>query len=452
MKTTALAILGLAVLASTARSQTLSSRDFAYSQTATVQHEAAAYRVSLPLAVYQNTFSETLADVRVFNADGVAVPYSLSRAPMQPAVHNLPVPVPMFPLHDGERIQIDGVHLTINSADAAVNLQTQGVSAANPMARRYLLDAREVGTSISSLQLGLPDGAVDYTGRVAVEVSDDLASWRQLVTAVPIANLHANGQTLVETQVEVPPTKANYWRVSWLGSAPGFELANVTMEPAAGLTEPSRDTLEVKGVADPKDLRQYSFDLGAHPPVSRLNVLLPDANSVLDVEISSRSAVTAGWRIICRSGFYRLKTGDAEQQNSAMVISADTDRYWRARIVGAGSVPQSAPRLHVEWIPNELTFLAQGRAPFQLAYGNATASGAETDLNHLPKTLEIAPASLGPSQVSGGPDRLVAKAPSYPPMRAFLWGVLLLAVVVLSWMAYRVSTESTDNRDDHFRP
>jgi len=89
----------------------------------------------------------------------------------------------------------------------------------------------------------------------------------------------------------------------------------------------------VNGVADPKNPREYTFDLGAHPPVSRANVLLPEMNSVIDVELSSRSTPGAPSRVITRSGFYRLKTPDAEQQNAPVEVSLDTDRYWRARIV-----------------------------------------------------------------------------------------------------------------------
>jgi hypothetical protein len=203
--------------------------------------------------------------------------------------------------------------------------------------------------------------------------------------------------------------------------------------------------LEVNGVADPKNPREYTFDLGAHLPVSRANVLLPDPNSVIDVELSSRSTPSAASRVITRSGFYRLKTPEAEQQNAPVEISPDTDRYWRARIVGSGNSPQSPLRLHVEWVPNEVTFLAQGHAPFLFAYGNASADRAEADLSHLPNELEIAPATLGPAQATGGASRLIAKPAPFPWMRVALWSVLLLAVTVLSWMAYRISKDPNDN-------
>ncbi len=438
-------LFALLTCPSLVQAQAILPRDFAYGQLAIPARDAAAYRFPLPLTVYQNTFRQDLGDLRVFNADGVVVPFSLSRPAARSLIHKTPIAVPMFPLHEGARILIDGVHLTINSAGSALNLQTQNGTPVNATVRQYLLDARGLDATLSALQLGWPDGAPEYTGRLNVEVSDDLAAWHSLGAAAPIANLRANAQTLIENRVEFAPTKAKFWRLSWLGMAPSFELTNVLAEPAASLTEPELTSLEVSGVADPKNPREFTFDVGAHPPVSRVNVLLPDPNSVIDVELSSRLAATAPWRVIMHSGFYRLKTPDAEQQNASLGVSPDTDRYWRARILSAGNSPQSPLRLHVEWIPNEVTFLAQGHAPFLLAYGSATANRAEADLSHLPDTLEIAPATLGPAQVSGGTARLIAQPAPFPRMRIALWSVLLLAVAVLGWMAYRVAGDSKDN-------
>jgi hypothetical protein len=102
--------------------------------------------------------------------------------------------------------------------------------------------------------------------------------------------------------------------------------------------------------------------------------------------------------------------------------------------------------LHVEWIPNELTFLAQGNPPYLLAYGNATAGRAEADLSHLPKSLEIASATLAAAQVTGGATRLIAKPAPFPRMRVALWSVLLFSVAVLAWMAYRIARDQKGNQ------
>lgn len=444
MRRAILSLLGLLGCSNLAQAQT-SPKDFAYEQLAIASETAPAYRFVLPLNVYQNTFNDDLADLRVFNADGVAVPFSLSRPAVQSPIHQAPVALPLFPLRQGARILIDGVHLTINSPGSAVNLQTQNGAPTEGGVPQYLLDARAFDSALSALQLAWPDMAAEFTGRLNVEVSDDLAAWRTLMSAAPIANLRANGQTLVANRLEFVPTKAKFWRLSWLGVTPSVELTSILAEQAASLTAPARASLEVIGIRDPKNAPEYIFDLSAHPPVSRLNVSLPDPNSVVEVELSSRSTRDAAWRVVARSSIFRIKTPSGEQQSSPIEVRQDTDRYWRARIVSVAYSPQAPLRLHVEWIPNEVTFLAQGQAPFLLVYGSASARHAESDLSHLPATLAVAPATLGTAQVSGGPARLVALPTPFPRTRVALWSVLLLAVVLLSWMAYGISKDKSDN-------
>ena len=438
MRRLILALTAMSALSSTPQVQALSPRDFAYSQIVTPDHEASAYRFSVPLSAYQNTFSADLADLRVFNADGVAVPYALSQPAVQAATGEAPSNVPLFPLHEGSQILIDGLHLTIQSAGSAVNLQTQGGTPTNAAVRQYLLDARMLGSAFSAMQLYWPDGAPEFNSRISVEVSDDLSTWRSALAAAPIANLRANGQTLVENRVVFAPTRAKFWRLSWIGVVPAFELTKVVAEPAVGLAEPKYESMDVSSAVDLSTSREYVFDLGGHPPISRVNVLLTEPNSALNLEISSRPTASAPWRPLTHALFYRLKAQNVEQENPVLSVGPDADRYWRARAIGPDEPSTSAPRLHVEWMPSEITFLAQGRPPFLLGYGNATAKGAESDLSHLPSTSELATATLGPMQVSGGLSRLMAPAAPFPRTRFLLWGVLIAAVVILSLMAYRV--------------
>jgi Protein of unknown function (DUF3999) len=433
-------IFGL--LGSTAAgAQASAPEDFAFGLPVTTTQAAAAYRFPLPLAVYQNSFREDLGDLRLFNERGVAVPFSLFRRAAQTQIHKPEVTLPMFPLREGTRVVIDGIRVTIDSPQSAIKLQTQNGSAVSMSVNQYVLDARALNGAVSALRLSWPDTASDYSGRVRVEASDDLGSWHSVVVASPIANLHANGQTLIENRIAMTAATAKYFRLGWLGSPPAFELTTVLAEPTDTIAEPERAVLEVPGSPEPTNGTDYLFDLGARPPVSRVNVLLPVANTIIDAELSSRRTSKDPWRFVTRAGLYRLKTPDAEQHNAPFEIGTDSDRYWRARISRGPILPPLPLRLHVEWIPNELTFLAQGEGPFLLAYGNASAVNAEADFSNIPSTLQIASATLGPPRVLGGSSRLVAKPAAFPMMRAVLWSVLILAVVLLAWMAYRVSKD-----------
>jgi hypothetical protein len=443
MKHTPCWMLGILLGAGVAQALASSPSDFAFGLPIVTTQEAAAYRFTLPLAVYQSTFREDLGDMRLFNAQGVAVPFSLLRPSAQSPIHKAGKALPLFPLPAGARTtNVDGVRVSIDSPGSAIHLQTQNGGAVDAAVGQYILDGRGLDVVLSGLRLDWPETASDYSGRVRIEASDDLGSWRTVVTAAPIANLRTNDQALIENHVALAPTMAKYWRISWIGAPPAFQLTSVLAEPAESLVEPTQTVLEVLGTPDAAHGNDYFFDLGAHPPVSRVNVLLPEANTIIGVELSSRRAPKDLWRPIIRTGFYRLKSPDGEQQNVPLEIGIDGDRYWHARITGNGALPHTPLRLHVEWIPNEVTFLAQGQGPFLLAYGSAAAARAETDLSQIPAALQIAHAAVGSPRMLGGAIRLVAKPAAFPRIRAVLWSVLLLAVVLLGWMAYRLTKEA----------
>ncbi len=425
---------------SAAKAASESPQDFAYGQPVITMEAAAAYRVTLPLAIYQSILSANLSDLRVFNDAGAVVPYSLSRPAEQARPKTPAVSLPLFPLH-GSPVLINGVQVTINSTGSAVSLQTQnGSGQLSNGTRQYLLDAHDSDTAYSALQLTWPDTATDFTGRLSIEVSDDLAAWRAVIAAAPIANLHANGQSLIENRISLPPTKAKFWRLTWLGAAPSFELSTVLAEPASNPIEQRYDSLDLTGLRE-KDSQDYMFDSSAHLPVTRLNILLSDVNTLANVELSSRSDIDKPWHPVTRALVYRLKTTESEQHNAPIEVATDTDRFWRVHIVGTGIPPQAPLTLHVEWVPHELTFLAQGHEPFLVAYGSAAAGRVEADFSHLPTNLQMAAATLGPPESLGGIARLTAPRAPFPRTRAILWAILLLSVVILGWMAFRVAKE-----------
>jgi hypothetical protein len=434
-------LFALLLFVSQLQAETLTPLDFAFGMPIIPAKEAAAYRLSLSLPVYQNSRAD-LSDLRVFNAGGIAVPFTLSRpvAPSPARAHG--TELPLFPLPQGSRIAIDGVRVTISSPGSAVNLQTQNGGTADSSISQYIIDGRGFDATVAALQLAWPDTAPEYSGRVRIEGSDDLATWRSIAAAAPIANLRANGQTLIENRAGVTPSKARFWRITWLGSPPAFALTSVSAEPADGPIDLPRDMLDLPGTNDSADPALVDFDLGAHLPVSQVNVLLPELNTVMDIVLSSRPTPKSPWQPVTRAGFYRLKTSDNEQHNAPLPVGVNTDRYWQAAVKGTDRSVQPRLTLHVEWVPNEVRFLAQGQRPFLLSYGAANALRAEADLSHLPNSLEVGAATLGPPRVLGGADRLIVKPPAFPRTRVALWAVLLLAVVLLVLMAHSLSKDA----------
>lgn len=426
--------MALAPLAMSA--DTLGPQDFAYGLPIVISGEAAAYRLEIPVEVYRVAVSEGLADIRVFNAQGEVVPYALRDAPAE--THAPSAPLPLFPLRAEAPVLIGGVRVTIDSPNSQVRLQTQHAGAnAGGMAQQYIVDARGIELPIAAFVLNWPDSHAEYSGRIRIEASDDLGAWRSVVPAAPIANLEANGQQLIERRVELPRIRAKYWRLSWIGALPPFELDAVIAEPA-GILSVTRNELDVTGVADPERPDDTVFDLGAHLRVDRVNLLLPEVNTVIAMQLQSRARPQDPWRDVVRAGFYRLNTAGGEQSNGPVAIEPDNDRYWRTHPTATGNSQHGPMHLQLSWIPNDIVFLPRGAAPFELAYGSAAAGRADADFASIPASIPVAAAAVGRAHPLGGTSRLTAVAAPFPTRRAVLWAILLAGVCILSLMAYRL--------------
>jgi Protein of unknown function (DUF3999) len=435
----------LLLLANAASAAELSPADFASGMPVVTSADAAAYRVALPLALYQDTVHENLADIRVFNAGGEVVPYSISR----PAARTLPrgpgTALPLFALRGDSPAAADAVRVTIDSPNGAVKLQTQGAAAAGGVIRQYILDGRPLGAAVSALQLIWADDAADFTGRLRIDASDDFAFWRTLADAAPIANLHANGQQLVNNRVEFAAAQAKYWRLSWIGKSAPFTLTSVIAEPADSRVEAERATLAIAGGTQGVARGEFTFDLGARLPIERINLELPELNTVVAVELRSRAHPQDPWRHVAVGKFYRINTADGELRNAPIDIVTDTDRYWMARQAGVGAPTGAPPRLQVAWTPSDVVFLARGSGPFLLGYGSAIAPESETDLSAMPAAVTVVRATLGAPRQLGGPARLIAPSAAFPSRRVLLWTILALCVCLLAWMAYRLTSDMGKN-------
>jgi hypothetical protein len=186
--------------------------------------------------------------------------------------------------------------------------------------------------------------------------------------------------------------------------------------------------------------------VGARLPIERINLRLPELNTVLAVELQSRRQPQDPWHHVASRQLYRINTADGELRNEPIDIATDSDRYWLARTVDRSGASTANPlRLQVAWTPSDLVFLARGEGPFIVAYGSALAPAAETDLSSMPAAVTVMRATLGARRELGGAARLAQPAAKFPWKRALLWAVLAMGVCLLAWMAYRLSKEMDTN-------
>jgi hypothetical protein len=400
------------------------------------------YRIELPLAVYAQARPD-LGDVRVFNADGDALAYALE-LPRPPVAHPDVQSVPRFPHSGSTAPGTPGLDLRIEQSAQGriVALRSPGSGAAASVVNAYLFDLSALRRPVQALRLDWPAGA-DYSAPVRLEGSDDLKHWHFLAES-PLLDMRFGGRQLAQKRIAFDAGTPRYLRLSANAALPAFTRADVELLPERQPPAPERRWQEVTATAGDKP-GEYVFDLGAELVATQLEIRLPQLNTVAPVELLVRRRHRDNWQSVTHTTVYRLLRDSGEIASPALDIAPQPGRYWLLRLdPRAGSLGRGMPVLRLGWTPHRLVFVAQGRAPFTLAWGQRDAKPAALPLASLLPgyranlEAELPPATPGAVTGLGGsnapqPGREDAPPPDWK--RWLLWGVLLAGVALLAFMA-----------------
>lgn len=428
-------LLGLALPPATAAER---PTDFATGMALELSEGQPFHRVELPLAVLAQARPD-LADVRIFNGAGDALPYAFASSQAPQLAASPPASVPRFPLKNAGAVNA-GLDVKIEADGRLISLRSQATTA-TPAVAAWLFDLSALQQPAEALLLDWAAPADGFSTTVRVEASDDLRDWRPLAEA-PLLDLRFGGQVLQQKRVDFSATRYRYLRLAGAAALPPLTGSAVVTLPAQAVA-PQR-WLEVTGRPG-EQAGDYVFDLGARLFATRVELRLPQVNTVAPVEWQVRERQRDEWRSVARSTAWRLQRGGADLHSPALETGAVPGRYWRLRVdPRGGGLGAGNPVLRLAWTPTQLVFLARGHAPFMLAFGNRDARPAPLPLASLipgyrPGMEAALPlAQAGRMVTLGGRNAPAPGLEDRPPAdwkRWLLWGVLLTGVGMLALMA-----------------
>jgi Protein of unknown function (DUF3999) len=440
--------------------------------TATASAAQGMYRLALPLDVYRGLAHADLRDVRVFNAKGERVPIALindTASPAAAATASITTALPFFPVTEEDSQTIGTT--TANKSNVAntsltVKLQTDGTlislnttAGDKKITRRitsYLVDASRLKTPINALNLDWEKNPTAQTGRVTVEGSNDLNSWRTIAVSQPLIDMAFNGEQLAQKKIEFAPTADKYLRLTWAAAA--FTLTKLDAESVSKPTERPAETVKVVGVAGKTD-GTYEFTLDARLPITRVRLLLPDANTLAPTRLAIKSNTTQrgtdgkfqnvpSWQQVANATFYRLTRDNVELVSPPTSLSTNVTgaTHWQANIdPRSGGIGSSMPTLEVTWSPQQIVFTARGEPPFTLAFGRADAKPTQFQIRDLMPGYEPAAENQLPlAKLTAVTNQAVVTAPAATVAKTtdwkkiILWAVLIIGVALMAWMAIRL--------------
>lgn len=424
--------------------------DYAYGATLAIDGRSALYRTPLPLDVYRVATRPGLGDVCVVNGLDEVVPFTLRRPPaarQEPAAFTA---LALFPLHSADRNPSEALKLRLRSAGTSIDLEQPPGAAPADAVHAYLIDARGAPAALTALRLAWPVEAPDFAAHATVEASEDLARWQPVARGGAIVNLHFGGQDFVRAEIPLPDVRASFLRLTFDSPAPALVLTGV--DGTRRLPQPEAVRTRIAATAGAGAAAgEYEFDLGAAVPLDRLNLELPEQNTVVEAEFLARGATDKDWRSVAHGRLYRLRLpAMPDLTNAPLVVPPTSARFWKVRVPAAGGgLGHGLPTLAGGWLADEVVFVARGQPPFRLLYGNAAATPLAVPADalvvpgadpHAPsEALEPQPARLGARVDFGGAERLVPQTPAPDWKRWLLWTVLVAGVAALAAMARKLA-------------
>ncbi len=257
------------------------------------------------------------------------------------------------------------------------------------------------------------------------------------------------GQRIVERQVRFPATRARYFRVT--SSTVSLNVVKISSLITTH-REASFETLTVDG-AKTNTAHVYRFDLGGKLPVERVRLRLPEPNTVAPTQLSVRTSRRAPWRPLAHGIFYRLNRDRIESESTFVRAHANGEAQWLARIdPRSGGIGSHVPQLEVQWIPQQIAFVARGPQPYRLQIGDPRQRDARLAIatlipGYAPGVELTLPEATLEAQTTRI-DEVIKTVDAQSSKRLILWAVLIAAVGFLGWMALRLTRDLNNAAPD----
>ena len=427
--------------------------------------DASLQRLVLPASAMVKLQTTGYNDIRIFNAQGQAVPMALTALALARQADNQEVVLKASPIlgasnaldgSSGGVSSLEGLSLRIEEQQGKrvvqINTANAGATGIKPAQTVFgaLLDARAISTPVvaMALDVDLPN-AQPITFRV--QASKDLKVWRPLAdTVLYRADGAAGSADLGSAKLELnfADIKDCYLRITWSDAA--GQLAPVTLRGATLTT--SRATsikprvtatmaLAESALTSPHEL---SFSLPFAAPVAALKIRPQGVNVLIPVRVLGRNASGQAWTYLGSTVLYNMMVAGKLQSSGALELPGTSFREMKIEADKKTPGFSGLPEIMLEFGSVQVVFLTSGPGPFTLAVGLANAASAYLPIQSLmpgyqnaqENTLPLARTDEAAAVATGVmvPAQITSDRPSTRSL--VLWGVLLAGALVLGLMAW----------------
>ncbi|MDR2371504.1 MAG: DUF3999 domain-containing protein [Treponema sp.] len=379
--------------------------------------------LEIPEEVYRGLRRADMADMRVFDAEGLPVPFTVRPVPGQ-VFTPPPRTIPFF-IWEKETALPAGADIEIDASGTVIRINSRGGPSTGRTNAAYLLDLSGFPGVPSALVLSM-ENKDHYNSAVRIYSGTDLSFWSEFDRRQIIAWYGDSGAN--RDTIELPERDMRYLLLKFENPAPAPRSITALWKPVQA--PPPRREKAAAGTFPDAGRRIVNYDTGGFYPIVSVNFILPETDSV-ETLIKSRNAIEDEWRAVARAALFRFSGPGGEKTHEALEISSSA-RYWELESL---SLPfAKAPEGRFGWQIREIVFPGRGKGPWTLAYGNPGCG---------PPEEFTVPAGVFMEKAAAG--EIVYRPPEEEikfPRRwgqFLLWSILAAAAIILTGLAFYIA-------------
>jgi hypothetical protein len=413
----------------------------------------------LPYAILTKLERPDYSDMRIFNSQNQAVPFSIRQLETQSQQNNASYDLRFFRLANNIT-QSNGLQIELNENTAHFSFNAE-----SPQQSNYLIiENQHQSDSLSAIKLAWQQPSEAFSINATLESSDELQNWQSINTTTLYALKYLD-TALTQNILSLPyANHAKYLRLSFQSSNNfSLRIDKITgdYQHTTFVEHENWQTVHLEPGDNPNE---WLFNTGGYVPVTKISFEIPstglfyrgslyakndrpmpkpghpgfkhEVKRALHRNPEQRKTEQDNWRYLGAITQYRLSTAAGEIASQAMNISTTKERQWKLVLdQPATLLPEQIPGIKIAWQPVVVNFLAQGNPPFQLFFGNAVAEPFNTtlsaELNDNAETVNTL--TIRPVEQTSKPIKLELNW-----QKILLWLILCVGVAVIGLMAYQL--------------
>ena len=418
--------------------------DFAYAIPIHVEKNKDLYAFSMPTVVYQQVTQANLADIRIFNADGDAVPFQIKQQELQQDL--LKQKADFFPVYADVSSNSDlSLALTQHTGDSHIDIKSSD-SIGEKAVQGYLVPIGKFqGKIFQEIELQWSKRTDTWVADAEVKQSDDLKHWQNISSqCTALANVNYKGSVRLRNKIPLEKINKKFLLIKWCGEPPkGIDVKNIYVN----VTKEHQDVLQwiILSPLASVERNTLKYNSKGYFPTVALNLKFAEKNNSLTVQFYSKDRLQSKWGYIKSGFFYDIEVQGKTIDGEPLRISRHVTPLWRMEIAKKSTVKPPYPELKIGWLPAKVTFLAKGKPPFVLAFGSGSEAvkveetGLEDIVNKFnSENKPIAIPQLGEMYTIAGKKALATKIDW---RNCLLWFFLVIGVLFICFMSYKVIVE-----------